>query len=300
MNDHPQIELLKNYLNNSEADKFSALRLHLAECSECRQLLNGLMALQAISSHSMKDDLSDQEYQNIANFIDSNASTTDSQQTRDFIENNPQALKAALHYASQQSAMQTQNIRQTPSTGSTFKVGPGLSSLLDKAHTLLSFQTPLWISASFASAFIALFSFSLINSPSSNDHYNIVSYQDNAIVQFRPVDQVPGIGFFARDEVVSRNFNGLDVSISGEGVFTLSWPAITDAIRYDLHLVMFDKGERISLANISTESNSVILQTELDTINHRYEWELTGETTDHQLFQASGGFVINDMVKGNR
>ena len=128
VSEHPELEQLKNYLNNSASAEFSGLRLHLAQCSQCRALIDGLTGLeqvsqQVLSMQTERDTLSEQQHQKIADYIDGRLSGDEHLQIKEFLQLNPLAMKAALHYASHSSAMDKAGLESTTDTISVATTG---------------------------------------------------------------------------------------------------------------------------------------------------------------------------------
>jgi len=296
VNDHPNLDLLKNYLNNSKAAEFNSLRLHLAQCSQCRTLVDGLTGLKSICQQPKNDTLNEQQHQQISDYIHHRLDTVEAQQIKELINSDTSAMKAALHYASHKSSVErTMDLNKASSTSSM-----QAALIFNKLKSLLSFKSPIWISVPVTIAFIALLSFNLFNlSPPEQPPYTIANYQDNPIIQFRSKESLPGIGFFKQSDQLSKNYNGLQVSVSDDNHLTLRWPPVSNATKYTLHLHIFEKGNKIVLADITTKNSFANISLNLQTIFHRYEWELSGETHDDRVFIANGGFVINDSNKGN-
>lgn len=295
MNEHPEIETLQNYLDNSSSSEFSAVRLHIAQCLQCRTLVENLMNLKDISQQ-VTDPLTEHQHQMIDDYINDRLSANEKEKQKDFIDSNPQAMKAALHYASKQSAFKRHAKSKTISKQQT-SFSSFWSVLRDKFKPLFSYQAPVWISAPATAAFVALISFSLYENQQNSRGYKIASYQDNAIIQFRPVNSLPGIGFFAKSENSEMHYNNVDITVTENRDFIIHWPAIEKAIKYNLRLQVFDQGTKKQIGNITTDKNSALITTGLENIYHRYEWVLTGETSDKLTFMANGGFVINNTQR---
>lgn len=309
MSDHPELEQLENYLHNIDSTEFSGLRLHLAQCAQCRALAEGLMGLQVMPQKPMsqqQDDLlTDVEHQLIFDYVDGRLSGAEHQQQKDFIHSNPSALKASLHYASHKSAMDKAGLEPELESSSVTSMNVHVrsshmwSGLQKKLKALLTFSTPVWITVPVMAAFVAILSVNLFDiSAPGQANYTIASYQDNAIIQFRPKDHLPGIGFFAKSAQFSEVYDTLEVTVSDNGRFTIQWPPVVGAIKYTLRLQMFDQGNKVVLGQVTTEKTSAIITTEQDDIFHRYEWVLSGETSDNRVFLATGGFVIDKLAKG--
>lgn len=307
MNDHPEIESLKSYLNNSAATEFNDLRLHLAQCSQCRTEVEGLIGLQKItelsaSNSSDNDVLSEQQHQLITDYIDGRLSEAEFQQQKEFLQSNPAAMKAALHYASHKSAMDrsiSESLKKSTQVSSSDQLNSSLwvgllIKFKSKAKSLANLQTPVWLTVPVAATLVALLTINLFNQPITEQPLvSIARYQDNAIIQFRSKEQIPGIGFFAKSTQLSKSYAGVSVSIAEDKYFKLQWPSVPDAIKYNIRLQMFDQGNKIVMGEVATEKNSAVITVDIDDISHRYEWVLSGETSDARVFFANGGFVIS-------
>ena len=307
VSEHPELEQLKNYLNNSASAEFSGLRLHLAQCSQCRALIDGLTGLeqvsqQVLSMQTERDTLSEQQHQKIADYIDGRLSGDEHLQIKEFLQLNPLAMKAALHYASHSSAMDKAGLESTTDTISVATTGMAVnlwSGFMKKVNDLMSFQTPVWLTVPVTAVLVAMLSVTLLDqSPPEQSKYLIASYQDNAVIQFRPKDHLPGIGFFNNTTELSEAYANLKVPVSEDRHFRIQWPAVAQAINYTFRLHMFSQGSKLLVGEVTTEKTSVVISTKLDDINHRYKWVLSGETSDHRVFSTNGGFVINNLEKG--
>lgn len=296
--DHPELEILNKYLANSASAEFSELRLHLAQCSECRAQVDGLKALTHISQLPT-DTLTETQHQQIQDYINDDLPINEHKSIEQFIHSNPSAMKAALHVTSNNSLQDRMNAAPAPEfhKSSTNDLFSTLSAYL---KSLFSYQTPLWISAPLTAALVALLSLNLFEQNSTQQPYTIASYQDNAIIQYRSKDNLPGIGFFAKSEVSSSAYDGLQVSVSDDRHFEIRWPAISNALNYKLRLHRFNQGNKSLVSELTTDKTSVIIETESVEIFSRYEWALTGETSDERTFMANGGFVINPSIQGKK
>ena len=302
MSQHPQLDEIKNYLNNTAAVQFSGLRLHLAQCAECRHLADSVQSLQGISQLQINDSLSEQQHQQIIDYVDGVLNDSAAQKIKILLEENPDAMKAVLHYASHKSASQKVLMdaadapAQKKSNLNAFKY---TTNIFNQIKILLTFQTPVWLSVPVAAALFALLSVNLFNRPDDEQvNFTLASYQDNPVIQFRSKVSLPGIGFFSKTDQLIKTYDGLQVSISDDGRFTLRWPPVAEAATYTLRLQMFEKGNKVELANITTQETYAVIVPELASIYHRYEWKLSGETNDQRDFIAKGGFVINEATKG--
>jgi hypothetical protein len=294
---HPQLDILKNYLNNTAADEFSDLRLHLAQCADCRNLVDSLSSLKSFTAQQSADELSELQHQQIIDYVDGNLHGAQADILKSLLNSDPAAMKAALHYASHKSAMQRSI--ETAESGSIIHRDKSIAFIYNKLKSLLAFQAPVWVSVPATAAVVALLSVNLFNAAQyDKTDYNLVSYQDNPVILFRTKKSLPGIGFFNQSGSSSSHYNGLQVSVSDSNHFTFRWPAIEEAAIYKLRLQMYEHGNKVVIANITTDKTFATISPDLASINHRYEWVLSGETTDSRTFMAKGGFVISDETKG--
>ena len=305
MSDHPETEFLQNYLNNIAATEFKDLRLHLARCSQCRAVVDGLTGLQHLSQHSPaeKEALTEQQHQQIADYMDGNLNASDQQQLTDFIQSNAAAMKAALFYASHKSAMDKAALKSKSATHfqnrTVWQYNHLLDEWLNKFKSLVSLQAPVWLTIPATAALVAFISINIINPPvTENSLYTIAGYQDNAIIQFKTKNALPGIGFFVNSSPMAEPYGTVSVSVTDNNHIAITWLPVSDALNYKLRLHVFNQGTKTVIGEITTHNTSADISTGLDNIYHRYEWVLSGETQDNRVFTASGGFVINKPDKG--
>ena len=296
---HPESEDLNDYLQQPQAQQFSALRLHLASCGECRTQLEVLSSLRQnyplLQTVSI-DEIQQQEIEDVVN--GAGDVSTDNNSALEKIKNNSATLKAALHFASHSAAMSEviqSEAQQHADQPQKISVESGLKSLLTR---LFEYQSPVWIPASISAALVmalAVLIIPLVDSPDKVlADQSIVQYQDNPQIHFRSQDALPGIGFFSRAEEESQPYDGLRVSYIRPGIISLTWPKVDNAKQYKLRLQVIAQGKKNTLAEISTELNQTEIKLNVADINHRYEWTLSGSTRDGKTFITTGGFVIDN------
>ncbi|MBI3187446.1 MAG: hypothetical protein HYZ31_06255 [Gammaproteobacteria bacterium] len=308
VSNHPELATLQNYLANSAADEFAGLRLHLAQCSSCRELVTGLSGAEQMTQHtaanySGADGLTEQQHQNIVDYIDNRLAENERLQQKEFIQANAAAMKAALHYASHKSAMDKalSGSKADAARQSNEKINKSIQhfDLWNTLKDLVTIKAPVWLTVPATAALVALLSINLFNQPEiGHTGYTIASYQDNPVIQFRAKEAQPGIGFFARPSQSAEPYKAVRVSVSEGNRFTIHWPPVTGAVIYNLRLQMFNQGSKLVVGEVTTKNNSAVITADLDNIYHRYEWVLSGETSDNRAFISSGGFVINHTEQG--
>ncbi|VAW99366.1 hypothetical protein MNBD_GAMMA21-2744 [hydrothermal vent metagenome] len=298
-----------SYLANPDATEFREFSLHLAGCGECRSQLGTLSTLR-----EGLDDLNSESYQQIIErdteldealqqqlierYVDDQLPGEEKQQIASLLQKNPQGLKAALHYASHSSSMQ----RALPEFSNTTPVDQaGLSqgqkrqsrlhksTLLNRLKYWFSLQTRIWISVPVTAAAAAVLA--IIFMPASGT-LTIAMYQDNPVIQFEQKNELPGIGFFSTARKVVKPFERVTIELVEKDTIALSWLAVEGAESYTVSLQKFALGQKIKLGENTTITPRVEFKDLNIDLDHRYEWILTGKTTDAKTFYTSGGFVI--------
>lgn len=114
---HPDTAQLNAYVQDPMGDDYRQLRLHLASCQACRDQLNLLADLNVLlpeieaemyqENVSQDDELHEAlQTQLIEKYVDGQLDKSAQQRVAGILQDNGQALKAALHYASHSSRMQ--------------------------------------------------------------------------------------------------------------------------------------------------------------------------------------------------
>lgn len=284
--EHPETSDLNDYLQQPQAAEFGALRLHLAGCADCRTQIDALTSLHNHYSSLQSETIDSAQQQQVEDFIDGPADDNAALQN---IKNNSAVLKAALHYASHATAM-NEEIKPVVQQQK-ISIVDNLKPLLDH---LFEYRSPMWLTASVSAVLVmalSVFVFPEINSADKN--MQIVQYQDNPQIQFRPEHALPGIGFFSKTEEQSHPYGSLRVVYTRPDVIRISWPPVDRAKLYKLRLQMIAQGKKSTLVEISTELNQAEIKLNAADMDHRYEWTLSGITRDEKAFMTSGGFVIN-------
>lgn len=305
VSNHPELATLKDYLANSAAENYAGLRLHLAQCPACRELVSGLSGVQLMTSmQNASVTLTEQQHQGIADYIDGLLDAAEAGQQQAVIHSDAAAMKAALHYASHKAAMDQALSRSDADSAAIMKStnasSQSWSGIFSALKDMLSFQAPVWLTVPVTAALVAVLTIKLLDvTPTQPVGYTIASYQDNPVIQFRARENIPGIGFFARPAQSVEPYQAVKVSVSAGNRFTIQWPPVTGAMIYTLRLQMFNQGSKLVLGEVTTQNNSAVMTVNIDNIYHRYEWVLSGETRDNRAFMSSGGFVINNAAEGD-
>ena len=311
---HPDIENMMAYLANPDASGFRELSLHLAACGVCRSQLGTLTTLregledlnsesyqQSIERDTELDEALQQQL--IERYVDDQLQVEEKQQIAALLQKNPQGLKAALHYASHSSSMQRElgqaalpefsnetRASQTSSSQHQNKRSKAHKpALLSRLKNWFSLQARIWISVPITATAAAVLA--IVFMPVS-ETLTIAGYQDNPVIQFEQKNELPGIGFFSTARKVVKPFERVTIELVEKDTIALSWLAVEGADSYTVSLQKFALGQKIELGKNTTTTTRIEFKDLNIDLNHRYEWILTGKTTDAKTFYTSGGFVI--------
>ena len=284
---HPQDQSILTYVKSPESDEYRDLRLHIAGCSYCRRRAE-LTALLRQQGHWLESEAAAVE----ARMHDLFAGRLEHEQAhayRQELKQDPARLRAALHYASHARAMREIGAA-APSRASLW------NSLLSRLQQGLNFQTPVWQTIPAAAVLLVLgvMFFGQIT-PTGTTGTEVIAFEDDLVVQFVAQEPQPGIGFFAQPGVNAIPFAGMNIELVGNNRLRLSWPQIETAQDYQLKLQVFRNGETQVLARRTLDGTSVELEIGEPLTQHRYEWVLSGDTSDNRSFYTSGGFVISQQ-----
>lgn len=279
---HPEDEGLIAFLENPEDATFKTLSLHLALCQNCRNQMHALSKLQ----ETLKEIATE-----TAILVDETSLAEDN-----ILEQEPQSLKAALHFATHSAAMDRalneETEERSPEKQRHEQTSPPFS-FAEMVQGWLRLRTPFWVTAP-AAAFVAIVLIFFVSSPFSPDaeKLTIAPYQDNAVITFQEKTQRPGMGFFDKARTSVQTFDDIRVVLVEKTGIVLSWPPVENAMNYTLRLQMIRDGKKKTVEEITTHETEAVFQKEALEKNTRYEWRLSGKTQDEKTFQASGGFVV--------
>jgi len=306
-NTHPEPEQLAGFSENPAAPEHAGLRRHLATCADCRQRLDQLDALSrtllAAPPGNEAVTLSDDLLQAIET-----GQLDDARQRT--LNDNPAALKAALHYATHAPAMRGHLDSTIPFTNAppaeprsgTIRADarPQSSGLLQR---LLDWRPPVWGSVPISAA--AAFALALAVLPpaispsntSSPDPLTLViaSYVNRSVLTLQdPAADLPGMGFFHAADAREIPFDGLRLSYSRTDGLSANWPPVENAQNYHLRLSRVNADNQQIIAEIDVDQPQARFP-QLQPEPGRYQWLLTGQKTAGDRFRASGGFVVNNL-----
>ncbi|MFV2060800.1 MAG: hypothetical protein ACC653_08945 [Gammaproteobacteria bacterium] len=300
---HPSTENIIAFLEAPDSLDYNDLELHLASCSGCRLQVNRLsqlqkdllspdfvqqQLLQGITSKKSTEFETALSEGKIENYVDNKLDKNEYQNIDELVKNDPQALKAALHYASHKSAMQRELAEPAIDVAKRTNYFD-LVALFKKYFTM---TIPAWVmipATGFASIVLVIFMNSqLVN---QQDAIKIASYQDNAVIQYSGKNTPPGIGFFSNAFTKVKPFNNVKIEVVGESTLKLNWPKIENAVSYSIRVQKIDKGQNIIVGELTGPNTTVEFKDIKLDKQVRYQWILTGKTTANETFYSSGGFV---------
>lgn len=308
---HPPVDQFLDYLTHPSSDETAGLRLHLAQCADCRAMVQTLTRLkchlgglnseeyrQAMQSDPQLNEML--ERQLIEQFVDGRLDDALKKDVQTKIGQDKMALKAALFYAGSSAAMPGKDESHKPSSvmqNNTIAGHPG-NSLFNKlwaaCKTLARQRIAVWrpIAATVVAAGLLMFALTtFFHDP--REKMTIASYRDNPVIHMHSASTTPGMGFFSTLPQTTMPFDNVMVALEADHHIVISWPAIPDAKAYTIRLVAFAQGKHTRLGEIITATTTATFEILEMGLGQRYEWRLTGETDSAQSFYADGGFVIN-------
>jgi len=315
---------VENRLDNSMGrELYDDILDHLAGCEECRDQVSILNTLQnEWSQLRYQSSLTEEQQQMICDYIDGLLQADEAEKAKTLINDQPDAMKAALHYQSHVTSMaaelsRKEKIYQLDYSGPDFSEpdfsgqpsqGAFFAGVLSSVCQFFSIRSPMvYTMTATAALFVAVFL--LMQSPETGPETGreqtvIASYQDNSTIQFTAKNKLPGVGFFAQSGNTSKPFEDIRVELISRNTIKISWPEVEGVELYKMRIQVFNQGKKTVLKESSTKANhtTFLLEPERKVFNanKRYEWVLYGNTIDDRMFYASGGFVISKAHVDNK
>ncbi len=283
--DHPGDQLIQDYLKQPDAKAFDELRLHLAGCGYCRRRTE-VTAMLRDQGHWLESERVEADPR-VAELLAGKLQAEQARELKQELKQDPASLRAALHYATHARAMSeiTEQDHQEVSVW---------SMCLDLVKHWLNFQAPLWQMAPVVAVVmsVAVLVINQYYPPGQNGQAQIIAFQDRQTLQYASHETQPGIGFFSQQGANAKPFGGMKVELLDGNRLRLSWAEIPMATDYNLKIQVFRDGETRVLARQASSSTVVELVMDQALTQHRYEWVLSGNTSDNRSFQTNGGFVV--------
>lgn len=307
---HPDTDSLLSFLEQPEDGDFSQLSLHLATCTQCRNELTELSNLsQKLVEYKLADSSPAIQNRPLDKLQRLLSEDTISEQQRVEIEteiaDDKDMLRAALHFAGHNEAMKkdlpgpeslsvihAKNIKQAH-MASTGKIRP---NFLSRYLEYFQWRPPLWSAVTMTALLLLSVSYNLQEFSPGQQSVNIIAYQENPVITFTSqMDNNPGIGFFSDIQSSSEPFKHIKINLQDKQKVTITWPKVDNAGSYTLRLHQLSQGDRQLVAEQQVaDNNAAFSMPSLQYMheNTRFEWTLSGITTDNKEFRASGGFAI--------
>jgi hypothetical protein len=288
--DHPQDDLLQAYRRDPDAERFSAISLHLAQCSECRRQIEMMETLQAVYPRIDNEVPSEAQQQRIDELANDALSDTQRQQLKQEIRENPVMLKSALYSLANEVQI------EAPADSAFHAETLEPQGLWSRVKQWLDVPTPVFGGAVAASLIALTVGTLQLNTASLDqdlaDQPNIVAYQDSSSMRFIPPQSVPGIGFFSGANNYAKPYGNIELEFNADNRLQMLWPDVEGATEYQISLYRFNEGDKQLVHKATTAEPRTMVDLQLESYNQRFEWTLSGTTTEQETFITSGGFVI--------
>lgn len=293
---HPLLETLIGYSESPAKDEYAAVRRHLLVCGQCRQSVQRLNGLKRAVQH-LPESINDTDYdhsveyeEKIAKYVDKQLDDVEREDVKKKLYGDPKAMKSALHYAAHSHAMKSALSEKPKKADSTkSELVSKLASVL-LWHREISLPVPLALAASFMLC-VAIVSQLYVDNETSA---LLAPYQDNPVITFQdkalPSDS---IGFFSQSIERSQPYHGVEMRLDSEDTLRVTWPPVDQATGYRFELHRVGNGGLEPVASVTTIETIVELSAIQLAKGYRYEWRLSGETTQYS-FHTIGGFVVYD------
>lgn len=284
---HPDEQSLVAYLGGADKAHEDEVSLHLAACASCRDQVSAMIRLRSAAAE-LHTEIRDEARQQLVNdFVYGGASSVETEALKQAIKADDGLLKSALYSLSSKV-----EYSQNATSGIERREGRRLHWPA-WLRQWPGFPVQTWTLVG-ATALITLMLTVVVQAliPSPERGIAIASYRDDSRIRFAAGDSLPGIGFFSGAQQQSEKFDGMLIDLRQKQWLSFEWPTVRSALDYRLDLYRFSAGERIQLDGIDTRRTQVRIRLPRVQINQRYEWTLSGHTTDNKTFQTSGGFVL--------
>ncbi|NOY73798.1 MAG: zf-HC2 domain-containing protein [Gammaproteobacteria bacterium] len=294
---HLATDLMMEYLESSEKNRWRELHLHLARCSICRSKLTGLqrvmdevMAFVPLTSQAKSSAHVDEI--SLANFVDGKLDEARHSFIQEHVEHCQACRHAMLHYHVQQSHGRPVTTVAQSDAERRVAFGWRLKQWLPSGLSmrfLPSHGRPVLVSL------VLIFLVILVGVSRQwlepKEQMLIANYRDSYYLRLTSLPLSPSVGFFDQGEQQEQKYQGIQVMLRHQQLH-LSWPAIAGAEQYKVRIYPAnDPGQQAQ--SITTAELEYTVKGFSAVLGERYRWELTGQTTDHLQFFMTGGFVVS-------
>lgn len=289
---HASIDSLIAYLDAPASAQALELGAHLAGCRECRNQAGLLSAVRARATAQVRVGLSETEQLCIAEYVDGQLPPAAAQEIAARLATDPQQLKAALHYATHSAAMQ-RSLAPIEEAAKPQQMPGASTGFWQTLSDLFDWRPSVWISAPLGAALTLVIALVILPADQHSSGLTLATYQDHAVVNFRPETAPPGIGFFSAAKQFERPFARMEIALTPQQGLQLRWAPVAGANSYRLELFVIEQEQRTALGQVSTQTALARIVPFSAKPGNRYEWELSGKTNDGYVFSTKGGFVID-------
>ena len=292
---HPSEDSLKAFMEQVDSNQSADISLHLAECLSCREQVSTMSRLKMSAEHLKHENVDEDQQQILEDFLYAKLPEQQQELLKQKIKNNPLLLKEALMTLSQQQ-FETEQFNSEP----TKFHGKETNSFLDKVKQWLHSESKNWLSipvTAVATLLLAVVVFQGTGLNNSQQQISVASFQDHNVIRFIPRNKLPGIGFFSSSNQYSEPYENIIITLNDNSQLALEWQPVNKASEYNLTISRYSEGSKQLREEVKTwQTHATIKLTEAD-YNQRFEWTLSGKTTDDESFVTTGGFVMNRTAK---
>jgi len=294
---HPELDILAEMVATPESSPAAELVAHVSQCYACRKQLARLSRLQnRVQQGVSQSRLANEQVQQIADYVDDRLPADVQQEVAQQLQQDKRLLKAALHYAAGRSHYAKPGTPLQASRPFHGQAHRNDANWLQRLSAWFWQPSSAWTGMATAAAAVAIMAVALrpVFVTESVNGIALAPYQDTAQIEFFLAEQPPGIGFFSgARKSVQQAFSGVAMALHGDNMLRLNWPSVAQASGYKVALYEVS-GDKSQLVLEQTTTRPEI-ELSLGTLNlrpgSRYQWELSGTTTDRKKFVARGGFV---------
>ena len=304
--EHPDTETLAAYSDAPGNNEFRQLRQHLAQCPQCRKtvekysmLIDKLQKFVPEFIHPISTTLNEQDVLEVAQYIEGELDEDQAKNIANKIQQHKNLMKAALHYSLHSAAMFNE-IKADFVHSAGLKPGnkqAGYSNAViapkEKLQNIWQnfwrWQPPVWLTVPVTAVLVIAV---MVNLPAQQANL-VAVYQDEPIMYFQKTTQIiPGIGFFNAARESEIKYGQVLASTDKQGRVTMLWPPVKNAEKYTVRIYKIENNEKIIAGQQETIATVTIFTNFKPDVRRNYFWEISGKTTDGQLFHTDGGFVI--------
>lgn len=317
---HPDSVDLIAFLEAPQSDKFRHISIHLVHCNTCRTEVMTLQATIDNLRHSPvmaveKPAGKHPDEMMIADYVEKRLPQDRYQEIEQHVLGCNFCKKSALYYSMERSESQRIDASGEEPKGLRMDI-TGVKKdrkmrPFEWLRGLFSWQMPVWtgVPATVLATAILFLIFThiekkevvMVSPPQAveKEVMTVFPYQDKSQIIFKSSKgDVPGIGFFGAAREKSEPFSGLSFEMEDTDNLKVKWPEVKGARFYEIRVYSPNRGNRKMIGKAGTSGKAeVLLHVSGLKPGKRYEWELSGTTSNGNRFLAEGGFVVGLEVR---